>query len=45
MTIQSWIEGLPELTTGYELKIIWKMGLRLFFKALPEKNLAQKQRW
>ena len=48
MTIQSWIERLPELTTGYELKNIRnKDGSGLFFKAfkaLPEKGLVQKSR-
>ena len=34
MAIQSWIERLPELTSGYELRNIWNMGeLGLFFKA------------
>ena len=48
MTIQPWIERLPELTTGYELKNIRnKDGSGLFFKAfkaLPEKGLVQKSR-
>ena len=45
MTIQSWIERLPELTSGYELRNIWKMDeLGLFFKALPEKGLVEKSR-
>ena len=43
MTIQSWIERLPELTSGCELRNIWNMDeLDLFFKALPEKGLAEK---
>ena len=34
MAIQSWIERLPELTSGYELRNIWNMGeLGLIFKA------------
>ena len=34
MAIQSWIERLPELISGYELRNIWNMGeLGLFFKA------------
>ena len=45
MTIQSWIERLPELTAEYELKGIWNMDeLGLFFKALPEKGLVQKSK-
>ena len=45
MTIQSWIERLPELTAEYELKDIWDMDeLGLFFKALPEKGLVQKSK-
>ena len=45
MTIQSWIERLPELTSGYELGNIWNMDeLGLFFKALPEKGLVEKSR-
>ena len=45
MTIQSWIERLPELTSGYELRTIWNMDeLGLFFKALPEKDLVEKSR-
>ena len=45
MTIQSWIERLPELTSGYELRNIWNMDeLGLFFKALTEKGLVQKLR-
>ena len=46
MTIQSWIEHLPKLTTGYELKDIWNIDeLGLFFQALlafSEKGLVQK---
>ena len=45
ITIQSWIERLPELTSGYELRNIWNMDeLGLFFKALPEKGLVEKSR-
>ena len=45
MTIQSWIEHLPELTSGYELRNIWNMDeLGLFFKELPEKGLLEKSR-
>ena len=45
MTIQSWIERLPELTSGCKLRNIWNMDeLGLFFKALPEKGLAEKSR-
>ena len=45
MTIQSWIERLPELTAECELKDIWNMDeLGLFFKALPEKGLVQKSK-
>ena len=38
MTIQSWIDRLPELTTGYELKNVWNMDEL----GLPEKSLVQK---
>ena len=45
MTIQSWIERLPELTAEYKLKDIWNMDeLGLFFKALPEKGFVQKSK-
>ena len=45
MTIQSWIERLPELTSGYELRNIWNMDeLGLFFKGLSEKGLIEKSR-
>ena len=41
MTIQSWIERLTELTSGYELRNIWNMDeLGLFFKALREKGIV-----
>ena len=33
MIIQSWIESLPELTLGYELRNIWNMDeLGLFYR-------------
>ena len=35
MTIQSWIEGLPEQTSGYWLRSMDELGL--FSKDLPEK--------
>ena len=42
MTIQSWTERLPELTSGYKLTNIWNMDeLGLFFTALSE-SLAEK---
>ena len=45
MTIQSWIERLPELTSSYELRNIWNIDeLGLFFKTLPEKGLVEKSR-
>ena len=45
MTMQSWIERPPELTSGYELRNIWNMNeLVLFFKVLPEKGLVKKSR-
>ena len=48
MTIQSWIERLPELTeltSGYELRNIWNMDeLGLLFKVLLEKGLVEKSR-
>ena len=41
MTIQSWTERLPELTTGYELKNMCNIDeLGLFIKVLPEKGLV-----
>ena len=45
MTFQSWIERLPELTSGYDLRNIWNMDeLGFFFKALLEKDLLEKLR-
>ena len=45
MTIQSWIERLPEQTSGYKLRNIWNMDEQsVFFKALPEKSLVEKSR-
>ena len=45
MTIQPWIERLPELTSGSESRNIWNMDeLGLFFKALAEKGLVEKSR-
>ena len=45
MTFQSWIERLPELTSGYNLRNIWNMDeLGFFFKALLEKDLLEKLR-
>ena len=42
-TIQSWIERLPELCQDYEPRNILKLDeTGLFFKALPEKGLAEK---
>ena len=43
-TVSSWMERLLELTRGYELADIWNMDERgCFFKALPEKGLAEKK--
>ena len=43
ITVHAWIERLPEITQGYALCDIWNMDeLGLFFKALPEKGLAEK---
>ena len=45
MTIQSLIERLPELTSGYELRNIWNMDKLVFlFKALLENGLVEKSR-
>ena len=45
LLVQSWIERLQELTSGYELRNIWNMDeLGLFFKALAEKGLLEKSR-
>ena len=42
-TIQAWIERLPELCQDYEPRSILNLDeLGLFFKALPEKVLAEK---
>ena len=42
-TIQAWIERFPELCQDYEPQNILNIdGLGLFFKALPEKSLAEK---
>ena len=42
-TIQAWIERLPELCQDYEPRNILNLDeLGLFFKALPEKGLAEK---
>ena len=45
MTIQSWIERLSVLTSGYKVRNIRNMDkLGLFFKAVPEKGLVEKLR-
>ena len=45
MSTLLWIERLPELTSGYKSRNIWKMDeMVLFFKALPKKDLAEKLR-
>ena len=45
MTIQSLIERLPELTSGYKLRNIWNMDKLVFlFKALLENGLVKKSR-
>ena len=45
MTIQSWIEHLPKLTSAFELRDNWNMDeLGLFFKILTEKDLIEKPR-
>ena len=42
--ISAWMERLVELTRGYELTDIWNMDeTGCFFKALPEKGLAEKK--
>ena len=42
-TVQAWIERLPELCQDYESRNILNLDeLGLFFKALPEKGLAEK---
>ena len=42
-TIQAWIERLPELCQDYEPRNILNLDeLGLFFRALPEKGLAEK---
>ena len=44
-TIQAWIERLPELCQDYEPRNILNLDeLGLFFKALPEKGLAEKKK-
>ena len=43
-TVSAWMERLVELTRGYKLSDIWNMGeTACFFKALPEKGLAEKR--
>ena len=42
--VSAWMERLVELTRGYELADIWNMDeTGCFFKALPEKGLAEKK--
>ena len=41
MTFQSWIERLPELTSGYELRNIWNMDELGFFSM----NYGKKPCW
>ena len=44
-TIEAWIERLSELYQGYEPQNILNLDkLGLFFKALPEKGLAEKKK-
>ena len=43
-TVSAWMERLVELTRGCELADIWNMDeTSCFFKALPEKGLAEKK--
>ena len=43
-TVSAWMERLVELTRGYELADIWNLDeTGCFFKALPEKGLAEKK--
>ena len=43
--MQAWIERLPEICSAYEPKDILNLDeLGLFFKALPEKGLAEKNK-
>ena len=43
-TVSAWMEKLVELTRGYELADIWNIDeTGCFFKALPEKGLAEKK--
>ena len=43
-TVSAWMERLVELTRGYELADIWNMDeTGCFFKAMPEKGLAEKK--
>ena len=45
VTVSSWMELLRELCKGYQLKDIWNMDESVcFFKALPSKGLAQKEK-
>ena len=45
MTIQSWIERMSELTSGYELRKYWNMDeLGFFFITLLGKSLVAKSR-
>ena len=44
-TVESWTERIKELCKGYDQRDIWNMDESgCFFKALPAKSLAQKEK-
>lgn len=44
-TVESWMERLRELCRGYKPEDIWNEDeIRCFFRALPEKSLAEEGR-
>lgn len=43
--MESWLERLPLVTEGYEARDIWNYDeTGLFWKALPDKGLAEKKK-
>ena len=44
-TVESWLERLPSVIEGYEARDIWNCDeTGLFWKALPDKGLAEKKK-
>ena len=43
--VESWLERLPSIIEGYEARDIWNCDeAGLFWKALPDKGLAEKKK-